>query len=284
MRFTFLGTSAANAFPEPFCHCENCQNARLLGGKSLRKRSSGLINDDLLIDFGPDVLTAANMYGISFDNLNYCLQTHGHADHLDVTHFFSRSPEFGVIGASILHFYASGATLNYAAKMLERDCLPGNFLDLKTQERLNVSLHPIKALKPFQCGPYTVTPIPANHDAEMQPLLFAIEEDNVCVFYGADTASLSEHGWKAFHDLHLRFDLVILDHTYGPDQPGSDHLSAHQVGEHTRRMREEGLLKPNARIFATHIAHEGNPYHEKLVEFGEKHGYEIAFDGLSIDI
>ena len=54
MMLTFLGTAAANAYPEAFCQCDNCEQARALGGPSLRKRSAALINDDLLIDLGPE--------------------------------------------------------------------------------------------------------------------------------------------------------------------------------------------------------------------------------------
>jgi phosphoribosyl 1,2-cyclic phosphodiesterase len=80
----------------------------------------------------------------------------------------------------------------------------------------------------------------------------------------------------------LQFDLVILDHTYGPDEPGSDHLSAHQVIDHAERFREEGLLRNDGRVFATHIAHEGNPAHPELAAFASQHGYEIAYDGLRV--
>ena len=75
---------------------------------------------------------------------------------------------------------------------------------------------------------------------------------------------------------------MILDHTYGPQQSGSDHLNAWQLIEHARRMREEGLLAENGRVFATHIAHEGNPAYPELAEFAAGHGYEIAYDGLSL--
>jgi phosphoribosyl 1,2-cyclic phosphate phosphodiesterase len=57
MIITFLGTGAANAFREAFCKCQNCAQARMLGGPSLRKRSAALINDDLLIDLGPDIMS-----------------------------------------------------------------------------------------------------------------------------------------------------------------------------------------------------------------------------------
>ena len=65
MNLTFLGTAAANAFPEAFCKCANCARARALGGPSLRKRSAALINNDLLIDLGPDIMAASHMHGCS---------------------------------------------------------------------------------------------------------------------------------------------------------------------------------------------------------------------------
>ncbi|PIE36242.1 hypothetical protein CSA56_00720 [candidate division KSB3 bacterium] len=89
MHLTFLGTSAANAFPEPFCQCPNCTQARACGGESLRKRSAMLIDDDLLLDLGPDILTASSLHGCPLTNVRYCLQTHAHADHLDLSHLLS---------------------------------------------------------------------------------------------------------------------------------------------------------------------------------------------------
>ena len=82
----------------------------------------------------------------------------------------------------------------------------------------------------------------------------------------------------------MQFDLVILDHTYGKDQLGSDHLSANEVVEHASRLRADGVLKPNGRLFATHIAHEGNPPHPELVTFAKQHAYEVAHDGLILSI
>jgi len=82
----------------------------------------------------------------------------------------------------------------------------------------------------------------------------------------------------------MQFDLVILDHTYGKDQRGSDHLSAQQVVEHATRLRCEGVLKRNGRVFATHIAHEGNPPHPELAAFASQHGYEVANDGLILTV
>jgi phosphoribosyl 1,2-cyclic phosphate phosphodiesterase len=282
MMLTFLGTAAANAYPEAFCRCGNCERARDLGGPSLRKRSAALINDDLLIDLGPDIMTAAAMHGRPLTNVRYCLQTHAHADHMDPSHFLSRSPEYGVVGAPRLHFYASAATARQAAQLLERDVAPASLLDPETGERLNLEIHQIEALRPFIAGPYRVTAFPANHDPVVEPLLYAIEAGGRSIFYGTDTAALPEETWRGFHQFNLRFDLVILDHTYGPDEEGGDHLSARQVIEHLARLGDEGLLSAGARAFATHLAHVGNPPHPELAAFAARHGYEVAFDGLTI--
>ena len=282
MIITFLGTSAANAYPEAFCRCENCTLARKLGGPSLRKRSAVLINDDLLIDLGPDIMTASHMHGCPLTGVRYCLQTHSHADHLDTSHFLSRSPGYGVIGAPRLRFYASQGTMQVVAQLLERDCAPASFFSPEVGEDLNLELYQIEALQSLSIGPYQVMAFPANHDPSVDPLLYAVQMGDRSIFYGTDTATLPEEAWQAFHRCRLQFDVVVLDHTYGPDESGSDHLSARQFIEHVSRMRNEGLLADEARVLATHIAHEGNPVHPELTDFAARHGYEVAYDGLVV--
>lgn len=282
MKVTFLGTSAANANPEAFCQCPNCTRARELGGPSLRKRSAVLVDDDLLIDLGPDVQTAAQMCNCSLTAVRYCLQTHAHSDHLDASHLLSRSPEWGVMGAPLLHFYASRGTLQAAAQVLERDLAPAGFLAPETGEFLNLELHPVEALQTLTAGPYRVTAFAANHDPVVEPLLYAVERGEHSLFYGTDTAALPEEFWQALHRRQLRFELVVWDHTYGPGEEERDHLSAREVIAYAARMREEGLLAEGGRVLATHIAHEGNPAHPELAAFAVRHGYEVAYDGMVV--
>jgi phosphoribosyl 1,2-cyclic phosphate phosphodiesterase len=284
MRVTFLGTSAANAFPEAFCSCANCEQARALGGPSLRKRSAALVNDDLLVDLGPDVMAASQVHSCPLTRVRYCLQTHGHADHLDTSHFLSRSPAYGTVGAPRLHFYASRETLEWTARLLERDFEPRCFLKGEAGEELNLEIHEVRPLQRLDIGAYQVVAFPANHDPGMGSLVYAIGLGGRWVVYGTDTAALSEDVWRAFHDNELRFDVVILDHTYGPQEVGSDHLSARDVIAHAMRMRAEGLLADGARVLGTHIAHEGNPAHPELAAFAAEHDYEIAYDGLVVGI
>ncbi len=62
MKVTFLGTAAATAMPLPFCNCSICKEAKKLKGKDIRKRASVVINDDLLIDLGPDSINSCYQY------------------------------------------------------------------------------------------------------------------------------------------------------------------------------------------------------------------------------
>jgi phosphoribosyl 1,2-cyclic phosphodiesterase len=283
MQLTFLGTSAANAFPEAFCHCDHCQAARAEGGKSLRKRSSALVNDDLLIDLGPDIMAASQMHTIDLTGVRYCLQTHPHADHLDPSHLLSRSPGYGVVGAPRLRIYASRATLEKANETFTRDLSGMDLLDPACEDELNLKAHTIDPLQPIKVGPYRVIGFPANHAHGYGALLYAVQDADGAIFYGTDTAVLWEETWQAFHRFNLRFDLVVLDHTYGPGEPASDHLNARELARHVQRMRDEGLLTDRGRAFATHIAHEGNPPHAELTSFASWHGYEVAYDGLVVD-
>lgn len=284
MRLTFLGTSAANAYPEAFCRCDNCAQASALGGPSLRRRSAALVDDQLLIDLGPDLHTAAHAHGISLAAVRFCLQTHAHADHLDASQLLSRSPEYGVVGAPRLALFASRATLERLAEQLARDCAPRTLFDPAAQEQLNLTLHPVEPLTPFAVGPYRVVAFPAIHDPSVEPLLYAIQRNGRCLFYGTDTAALPEPVWAAFHAHQLRFDTVVLDHTYGPGRSGPAHMSAADVAATATRLRAEGLLRPGGRVFATHISHDANPTHPELARHAAAQGYEVAYDGLMVDV
>lgn len=284
MRLAFLGTAAANAFPEAFCRCANCAEARRLGGPSLRKRAAALVDAELLLDLGPDVMAAAQQHGCPLTGVRYCLQTHPHADHLDLSHLLSRSPAFGVVGAPVLDFYASRETLARAAATFRRDLADYDLLSPEAAQRLNCRVHAVEPWQPPAAGPYTVTPIPANHAPGVGALLYAVARGGRALLYATDTAALPEATWDALRRHGLRFDLVVLDHTYGPAQRGDDHLSAREVEEHAARFRADGLLAPGGRVFATHIAHEGNPAHPELAAFAAAHGYEVAYDGLVVTV
>ncbi|HUZ01344.1 MAG TPA: MBL fold metallo-hydrolase [Thermomicrobiaceae bacterium] len=282
MDVTFLGTGAAEGYPNPFCACDHCRRARELGGRSLRTRSAALVGNDLLIDLGPDLIAAAALHGRPLAHVRYCLQTHAHADHLDASLLLARSPEYGVSNAPRLHLYASTATLARVGELLAADLAPRTLFDPESGARLNLAIRPVEPLERFQAGPYRVTALPANHGAAGAALLFAIEGDARTVLYATDTAGFLDEVWDAFHRFALRFDVVILDHTYGDVPGGDDHLNARGFVEHVARLRGERLLTDGGRVLATHVSPATNPPHPEFAAMASERGYEVAHDGLTV--
>ncbi len=279
MNLTFLGTSASEGFPNAFCDCENCKAARQAGGPSLRKRSSALINGDLLIDFGPDLMAAAQQHGVSLAQIQYCLQTHEHEDHLDPGHFGSRSAYCGVYDTPRLHWYASQGAIAKAGQAVARE-----LLEAEIDEKLNLTVTPIEPFQRLQVGPYDVLSVKANHAAPLMTMLYLIRQGDRTLFYGTDTSEMSEATWEALASYGHPFNVVVLDHTFGFKGRSGGHMNAEQFLEQVARLRQENLLAEDARIYATHLGHHSHPPHEELAQFARENGYLVAYDGLTVEI
>lgn len=288
MQLLFLGTAASEGYPNAFCTCARCQLARQLGGANLRKRSSVLINDELLIDLGPDLMAAALQHQINLASLVYCLQTHEHNDHLDPAHFFSRSTYCGVTGNPKLHYYASAGALQLCAKAFRQEGLdfadPDGVVDLDLGDKLNLAIHMIQPFQQFSAGPYQILSVAANHDPSITAMLYVIERAGRVLFYATDTGEMGEQTWAALKAYGRQFHVVALDHTFGMAGRSNGHLNSEQFLEQVERMRHDKLLAPEARIFAHHLAHHSNPDHPELSVYARRHGYEIAYDGLQVEV
>jgi phosphoribosyl 1,2-cyclic phosphodiesterase len=282
MEAQFLGTAAAEGYPDPFCDCGNCREARRLGGPNLRLRSSLLIDDELLIDLGPDLLAASAWHNVPLTRLAYCLQTHEHADHLHPSLFLARSQFCGVHDAPHLHFYATQGAINAAFRALGRfDAPPSG----GTIAPLNLTLTPIEPFQTFAVGPYRVTSLRAAHDPEaIVALLYLIERDGRTLFYATDTGPLPKETLAALQGWGGRCDVVIMDHTFGVGRPSTGHLNGAQFLEQIALLRAADLLAPEARIYAHHIAHHSNPVHGELEQIAAAGGYLVAHDGLTVQI
>ena len=121
MRITFLGTAAATACPLVFCRCRACQSAWALGGRDMRRRSSVLIGDDLLIDLGPDLMSAAFAFGVDVSRVRWWLQTHSHSDHFDAGHLITRIADYATEATLPLEVCASPETLTHMSERLARE-------------------------------------------------------------------------------------------------------------------------------------------------------------------
>ncbi len=284
MQLTFLGTAASEGYPNAFCGCDACTRARLAGGPNIRRRSSALIENDLLIDMGPDLMGASATFNVPLHTIRYALQTHEHGDHLDPSHFSSRSAAWGVPDVRELRWLASASAARHAAAWMHGGSPPDTFEDPALIERLSLRHCQLKTYETAEFGPYRVFSVPANHGREIDALLHAIERDGRRLFYATDTGTLPTETWEALAREGWVFDVVAMDHTFGMAKRSGGHMNSEQFREHIAEMTRFGLLHDQSRIFATHIAHHSNPLHDDLVAFAAGYGYEIAFDGLVVDV
>ncbi|MCQ2385197.1 MAG: hypothetical protein MJ078_00755, partial [Clostridia bacterium] len=92
MKLTYFGTAAYEGIPALFCECAICKEAARLGGKNIRTRAQALVDDCILLDFGPDTLLHVQKYGIPLYQIPVLLITHSHSDHLYPSDLIARRP------------------------------------------------------------------------------------------------------------------------------------------------------------------------------------------------
>jgi phosphoribosyl 1,2-cyclic phosphate phosphodiesterase len=280
MKLTFLGTAAAQGYPDPFCACAHCARARVLGGPSIRRRAAAILNDDLLFDFGPDLVSSSASLGVPLTNVRYVLVTHFHSDHFDPSNFLIRSRDYGVPTPPTLEVYATDFTLRRGSTTFVRDLGGYELFTSEAAKDLDLAYRSISPFEPFNAGPYRVIAFPAAHDEGA--VVWSVTRDGRTILYATDTKNLPEATWRGFVEHKLRFDVAVFDHTYGDVDDIRDHLTAREVAAHATRLRSEGLLADGGRVFGTHISHESAPPHPELREIAARLGYEIAFDGLTV--
>ncbi len=284
MDITILGSGGGSGIPNAFCRCANCEAARLAGGKNLRNGPAVLVNDDLLMDCGPDVRPGVRRLGLRLTELRTLVITHRHADHLDPWFFWERRgvddtelPPLTVYAppdalAAVFDFYQRRVGLDRAA----------------LEARTRTVWQPVQAGTMTLAGRYRLSFFPAAHGAgeaeSMEAVLVGVSDSRASYLHGYDTGPLPAGTWAmlAGH----RFDAVALDSCLGLQQDFDtpEHMSGRQVIEHAARLRQEGILKPGGIVLATHFVHHSPGTHDDLVAYYGPHGITVAYDGLRLTL
>ena len=268
MKITFLGTAAAEAYPAIFCNCAVCQQARRLGGKNRRYRSALLVNDDLLIDFGPDLLAAAQRFNKTLWHVTTGLVTHAHADHFMTANFEMRADGFtGRRPPPTLHLYGPHEV---------REMLQAEFPTVE----MHLELHTVHAGDTWQSDGYTITAYHAWHALEhLEALFYGIEHGGRALLYATDTGTFPEDTRQALQG--RSFDVIVMEETLGTGNY-AQHLGFETFKEQAAWIRENGLLRPGGRLIATHFSHSGNPGHAELEAIFNPQGVEVGYDGMEV--
>ncbi|CAA9302519.1 MAG: hypothetical protein AVDCRST_MAG77-5780 [uncultured Chloroflexi bacterium] len=277
MRLLFLGTGASQGYPAVFCRCENCEAARERGGRSIRRRSALLVNDDLLLDFGPDVMAAARDERLSLHRAQYVLLTHADSDHLHRENFDQHRPRWAQPEIPTLHVHGSAATL---------ELVRGYPWSL---EEMRVELRVVAPGQTWEMGPYRVTALRARHTEGQQPLFYVVQQGQQALLYATDTGAFFPETWEVLERLRgegVRLGAAVIEGTSGTrdTKPESGHMNLARCGEHHRMLRERGLTVAGCVHLATHFSPNGSPLHEETAAFLEPYGVAPAYDGLRLTL
>jgi phosphoribosyl 1,2-cyclic phosphate phosphodiesterase len=266
MKLVILGSGAAEAIPNPFCRCAVCETARQEGGPEIRGRAAALLNDDLLIDLGPDIVSSAIRFNLYLGNLSTVLITHRHSDHWLPSNLHWREPGFAATPVVPLTLYGPEDAL--------RDVQP--YLDRAT----DLSAVPVKAGQRWTAGSYQITAVPATHgDGKLEALLYVVDDGTHRLFYATDTSTLTQEAWDILRSLGP-LDLILLDATAGLGDGGGGHHGFEKFIQTRARMRQEGLLGDRTRLVAHHFSHNGNLTHTELAQKFAPFGVTVSYDGL----
>jgi len=269
MRLLFLGTAAAEGYPGVFCSGDCCNKARRLGGKNLRLRSALLVNDDLLIDFGPDLLASAQRFNLNLWNVTTGLVTHAHMDHFFTGNFEMRADAFtGQKPPPTLHLYGP----RDVAAILEQGSQDLGVIHLES--------HTVRAFDQWESQGYHIRAYHAHHAVgSLEALFYSVDDGKHAILYATDTGRFPEDTRKAL--VGHTFNVIVLEETLG-NADYDQHLGFESFMEQVRWIRSEGLIRPRGRVIAHHFSHSGNPLHEELEAFFQPHGVGVAYDGMEI--
>ena len=110
MILTVLGSGGSTGVPSLFCSCAVCENARNNpDSQDYRRCTCYLLDDDTLIDLGPDFREQVRLNAVDLKKVRQLLLTHSHGDHLDMNSIGRRiAPKFSE-DPPPLDFYADDA-------------------------------------------------------------------------------------------------------------------------------------------------------------------------------
>ena len=272
-----LGSAAAEAVPALWCECQTCRTARENGGKDIRRRSSYLIDEDTLVDFGPDAFYQMIAFKIELPQIKRILFTHSHKDHLNAVDMEWRRKGFSVVSSNVKIFGSN--------KVMEKI----KTLTKQSFETLMIEPHEIRAGGKIIDDDIEIYPLEAQHCLEMkdgQALNYVIGRNSRYVLIANDTGWWPPTSWKLIRDFKL--GAAVIDCTFGLNPLYIDgragHLGANAAVAFRDKLREVGALTDRTPVFVNHFSHNGKVLHKDLCKFFKPHRINAAYDGLTISI
>ncbi|MCD6253296.1 MAG: metal-dependent hydrolase [Thermotogae bacterium] len=278
MEIIFLGTAAFEGYPNPFCDGDHCIHALKSDKVNKRLRSAVLVDDKILIDFGPDIVASCQKLSLSLSKVELLLITHSHEDHLYIPNFAMRQKIYNgnFDGLKYMKVMASSEVINL---ITESEYV----IDAK------VSLDPVKPFNTYAFSEYEIIPVPANHYVKEKErgLLYLIKKGDKVIFYATDTGPFNEDYVRLLKEnVNLKkLDLLVLDATLGFSK--SDYLGHNTYEGFIQtlfNLKKYCLLDASSLTIAHHFSHHSNPDFNELGKLYQEKGILVSYDGMKVSI
>jgi len=252
MKVVMLGTGAADGWPTPFCWCASCAQAAAAG--HIRRQTSALIDDIILLDCGAEAPRSAVQSGRRLDRVRLILFTHAHPDHCDPQAVLWRR------WASIRERLVIAGPPD-ALERCEQWIGPDDPIDFE----------PLSAGSTLDVVGYSVTAVAATHTPGA--LLYAITApDGSSLLYATDTGPLTDDTVAALGG--RRFDAAFVELTWGDVlDHGTAHLDLATFPDTLRRLRDVEAITDETDVVAIHLGHRNPPEPElsrRLASWGAR--------------
>ena len=272
MKVQWLGTAAAEGWPGLFCECEFCARAVELGGKSIRTRSSIMVNDRYKIDLPPDTYHHALTHGLNLAAVEFLLITHSHSDHLNASELEMRYPPFAHTQRP-LSVYGSEAVKQA--------------IDSRVAEsRRAFTFQVVEPFRWYTVGSGRFMPLKADHDYSQQCFFYLLEVEGNALLVGNDTGYFPDESWEALagaRDGGVKLVVASLDATNGPLPGRHHHMGFDCICEVRQRLLDMGCADTATRFVATHFSHNGGLMHAEMEATLGPRGFSVAYDGMVLE-
>ena len=262
MKVTFLGTGAAdwdiNSYsPEQF----------------YRRCSSILINDDLLVDPGPNIFHFCETNGTPdlLDGVRNIIVTHSHWDHFN--------------SATVARLCMDKDCTLWA----DPACMRKLIRELGEETAAKIRFVETRRNRDYEIGGYKVTSLRSNHatdDPDEDTRIYLIEEGGRILFYGCDSAWIPTVSWNVIKTRPV--NAMVLELTCGETATYDWRIFEHNTPEMLDIMltmfRKYNLFAPDVKYYVSHLARTLHTDHEGLVKYLEPRGVTPAYDGFSFEV
>jgi len=280
MKFKYLGTAAAEGIPALWCNCDTCKKAISLGNKNIMSRSQAIIDDGLLVDFPPDTFMHVANMGKTLCDIENILITHIHDDHMYPMDMLYRRNGYAYnVKYPKTNLIASPYVIDFFKKELTHYWYKEELID---NEYNFIAVEPYKK---YQISGYTIVPFEANHCLGTGAYIYLISKDGKNILYGNDTGIFIEKVDEYLSSHHIHIDLLSLDCTKGNTSATyTVHMSMNECDQVVKRFEKLGIIDKSTKRYYTHFSHNCQMVYDELVIEAKKHDFEVAFDGLEINL